>query len=76
MNKYIVKLRCNLTNDIKHYFEKRDVVIVFIDSVLPDTLIVQSNLSIDEINKLQYVYEAKVPRIGRIDSYYKKLNTH
>ncbi len=64
MNQFIVSLKCNITDDIKRYLEKRGTIITFFDNIMPDTLIVETILSKEEFKKLQYVEDVKEPRIG------------
>lgn len=66
MNEFIVTLKKELNGDIERYLEKRGILISFFDGIMPDTLIVQTILTECELNELEYIEEAKKPRIGRI----------
>lgn len=67
MTEYIVRLNRNFTDDIGNYFTKRNCTITYSDSVLKDMLFIKTDLSLEEINNLEHIAEARLPRTGRID---------
>lgn len=66
LNKFIVGLKCNLTEDMKRYFAKRGVIITFEDDLLPDAFFCVSELSISEVMSLEYVSNVREPDIGKL----------
>jgi len=66
VNRFLILLKCNFNEDIKRYFEKRGVLVSFFDELLPDFFICKSDLPMEEIEKMQYVYEVKPPRTGQL----------
>lgn len=66
MNTFIVRLKCDLNEDIVRFFKNRGTIITHFDKILSDMLIVETNLSKEEMNKLEYVYSANEPRIGSL----------
>jgi hypothetical protein len=73
LNSFIVRLKCDITEDIKRHLEKRSTIITHFDKIMPDTIIVETELSREEFNKLQYVAEAKEPRIGGFNDQYMTI---
>ena len=67
MNEFIVTLKCDLNDDIVRYFSKRGCNIIYKDDVIKGTIIIETVLTREEVNNLQYVEEAKESRIGRMD---------
>lgn len=69
MNDYIVKLTRNvgIGKDIVNYFEKRGYNVIYNNpDILPKTIMVRSEKSVDELRSLMYVDNVVVVPIGRL----------
>lgn len=69
MKEYIVKLTRNvgIGNDIVNYFEKRGYSVAYNNpDVLPKTIMVKSEKSIDDLRSLMYVDNVVEAPIGKL----------
>ena len=67
MNEYIVNLKCNLNEDIERFFFNRGCNVIYKDDIIRGTIIIETVLTKEEVNSLQYVEEAKESSVGRVD---------
>lgn len=56
MKTYIIMLKSHTNQDILNYFRNRDVVVIWKDQeVLTKSVVVETNHSIEELEKMMYV---------------------
>lgn len=67
MTEYIVRLNRNFTDDIRNYFTKRNCIVAYSDGVLKDMIFIKTDLSLEEVNDLEHIAEAKLPPVGRVN---------
>jgi hypothetical protein len=60
--RYIVRLRGKFHKAIEGYFRNNGIEITYYDKVLDDTVIVKTDKTVEELNDMQYVFEAKPVR--------------
>jgi hypothetical protein len=64
--RYIVRLRGKFHEAVEGYFRYNGIKITYHDKVLEDTVIVRTNKTVEELNDMQYVFEAKPVRPGKL----------
>lgn len=70
MNTFIVSLNCDYTQNVENYLKQSNIEITFFDHILHDLIIIKTNLTKEEVNKIKYVKEAKKPRVGGFKDMY------
>lgn len=71
---FILRLTENYNDFHLKTLEGKGYKVTFEDSILPDLIIVEKdNGSQDELLELDFISEANLPRIGKIDSQFERF---
>jgi hypothetical protein len=57
--RYIIQLRGKFHKAIEGYFRNNGIETIYYDDLLEDTVIIATDKTADELNAMQYVFEAK-----------------